>query len=131
MTKAQETNIQIRVDVPHDMPLLEADRDKVKQVLLNLVINGLEAVEPHGGRVTVEGGRTNGWVELRVSDNGLGIDMKKFGDKLFGLHRTFHSHAEARGVGLFLIKTQIESMGGFISAESEVDKGTTFTIRFG
>jgi len=69
-------------------------------------------------------------IELRVSDNGLGIDLEKFGDKLFGLHKTFHHHEEARGVGLFLVKTQIEAMGGTITAESEVDAGTTFIIRF-
>lgn len=73
---------------------------------------------------------TNESVELRVSDNGLGIDMEKFGDKLFGLHKTFHEHEEARGVGLFLIKTQVEAMGGSITAESSVDTGTTFIIRF-
>ena len=56
--------------------------------------------------------------------------MEKFGDKLFGLHKTFHEHKDARGVGLFLVKTQIEALGGSISAESEVDKGTTFSIRF-
>jgi PAS domain S-box-containing protein len=69
-------------------------------------------------------------VELRVSDNGMGIDMERFGDKLFGLHKTFHTNQEARGVGLFLIKTQVESMGGSITAESAVDRGTTFIIRF-
>lgn len=67
---------------------------------------------------------------LKVQDNGLGIDMEKFGDKLFGMHKTFHDHEEARGVGLFLTKTQIETMGGNIHAESEVDKGTTFIIEF-
>jgi PAS domain S-box-containing protein len=67
---------------------------------------------------------------LKVSDNGLGIDMEKYGDKLFGMHKTFHDHAEARGVGLFLTKTQVETLGGQISAVSEVDKGTTFVIRF-
>jgi light-regulated signal transduction histidine kinase (bacteriophytochrome) len=75
-------------------------------------------------------GYVNDKIELRVSDNGLGIDMERFGDKLFGLHKTFHVHAEARGVGLFLIKTQVESLGGSITAESVVDKGTTFIIRF-
>jgi sensor histidine kinase regulating citrate/malate metabolism len=73
----------------------------------------------------------NGQTELRASDNGRGIDMQLFGDELFGLHKTFHDHAEARGVGLFLVKTQIEATGGKITAESEVDKGTTFIIRFG
>ncbi len=70
-------------------------------------------------------------VELRVADNGQGIDLQKFGDELFGLHRTFHGHDQARGVGLFLTKTQIESLGGSITAESEVGTGTTFIIRFG
>jgi light-regulated signal transduction histidine kinase (bacteriophytochrome) len=67
---------------------------------------------------------------LTVTDNGQGIDMAKFGDKLFGLHKTFHEHKEARGVGLLLIKTQIEALNGTIRAESEVDKGTTFIITF-
>jgi signal transduction histidine kinase len=71
-----------------------------------------------------------GSVQLLVKDNGLGIDMDRFGDKLFGLHKTFHDHHEAKGVGLFLTKTQIETMGGRITAESEVDKGTTFIITF-
>ncbi len=69
-------------------------------------------------------------IELRVQDNGLGIDLERFGKKLFGLHKTFHENSEARGVGLFLTKTQIEALGGTITAESEVDKGTTFVIHF-
>lgn len=69
-------------------------------------------------------------IELRVKDNGLGIDLHKFGNKLFGLHKTFHENKEARGVGLFLTKTQIETLGGSITAESEVNKGTTFIIKF-
>ena len=72
----------------------------------------------------------NNKTELRVGDNGLGIDMERFGEKLFGLHKTFHDNKEARGVGLFLTKTQVEAMGGTVAAESEVDKGTTFIIRF-
>jgi signal transduction histidine kinase len=69
-------------------------------------------------------------VELRFADNGLGIDLERYGEKIFGLHKTFHENKEARGVGLFLTKTQIEAMGGSITAESEVDVGTTFVIRF-
>ena len=69
-------------------------------------------------------------IELRVADNGLGIDMGKYGEKLFGLHKTFHENKDARGVGLFLTKTQIETMGGSIGAESTPGEGTTFVIRF-
>lgn len=75
-------------------------------------------------------GSSRGSTILKVSDNGLGIDLEKFGDKLFGMHKTFHDHKEARGVGLFLTKTQMETMGGTIQAESVVDKGTTFILTF-
>ena len=69
-------------------------------------------------------------VGLRVSDNGQGIDLERYGSKLFGLHKTFHEHKDARGVGLFLVKTQVDAMGGSIRAESEPGKGTTFIIQF-
>jgi signal transduction histidine kinase len=69
-------------------------------------------------------------LELRVHDNGLGIDLAKHGNKLFGLHKTFHTHKDAKGVGLFLVKTQVEALGGSIKAESEIDRGTTFIVNF-
>lgn len=65
---------------------------------------------------------------LFFKDNGLGIDLKKHGDKLFGMYKTFHRHDDSRGVGLFITKNQIESMGGKIEVESNVNMGTTFKI---
>jgi nitrogen fixation/metabolism regulation signal transduction histidine kinase len=67
-------------------------------------------------------------VILMAKDNGLGIDLKKYGDRLFRLNNTFHRHPDSKGVGLYMIKTQIEAIGGSISVESEEDKGTTFKI---
>tara|TARA_R110002111_G_scaffold197973_1_gene263675 strand:+ start:5880 stop:7007 length:1128 start_codon:yes stop_codon:yes gene_type:complete len=69
-------------------------------------------------------------VVLKISDNGLGIDMDKFGDKLFGMYKTFHYNTDARGIGLFITKNQVESLNGEISATSDVNLGTTFTIKF-
>ncbi len=69
-------------------------------------------------------------IEMCISDNGLGIDLKMHGNNVFGLHKTFHEHKEARGVGLFLVKSQIEALGGTIDVESEVDRGTTFIVHF-
>ena len=69
-------------------------------------------------------------IMLKVTDNGQGIDMAKHGHKLFGLHKTFHHHKDARGVGLFLVKTQVEALGGTIHAESEPGIGTTFIVSF-
>ena len=65
---------------------------------------------------------------ILFEDNGQGIDLKKHGDKLFGMYKTFHNHEDSRGVGLFITKNHINSMGGHIKAESQVNEGTTFKI---
>lgn len=65
---------------------------------------------------------------ITFSDNGQGIDLKRHGDKIFGMYKTFHEHKDAKGIGLFITKNQIESMGGSINIESVVDKGSTFFI---
>ncbi|WP_299105912.1 PAS domain-containing sensor histidine kinase [uncultured Winogradskyella sp.] len=69
-------------------------------------------------------------IVLKISDNGSGIDMDKFGDKVFGMYKTFHYNADARGIGLFITKNQIESLNGEIQVKSDLSSGTTFTIKF-
>lgn len=68
------------------------------------------------------------YVVFLIKDNGLGIDMDKFGDKLFEMYKTFHYNEDAIGIGLFITKNHIESLGGKIEVSSEVDVGTEFTI---
>lgn len=68
---------------------------------------------------------------LHVQDNGLGIDLEKHGHKIFGMYQMFHNHPEAKGIGLFLTKAQIENAGGKISVTSDGKSGSTFTIAFG
>jgi len=67
---------------------------------------------------------------LIIKDNGRGIDLKKHGDKLFGMYKTFHGNPDAQGIGLFITKYQIETMGGSVEVESEENIGTTFKIYF-
>jgi two-component system, sensor histidine kinase LadS len=67
---------------------------------------------------------------LTVADNGLGMDLTHNQHKVFGLYRRFHDHVEGKGLGLYLIKTQIETLGGTVSLESKLDGGTTFYIFF-
>jgi PAS domain S-box-containing protein len=67
---------------------------------------------------------------LCIADNGIGIDLEKNGDKVFGMYKTFHSNEDARGIGLFITKNQIEALGGKVEIESELNKGTTFKIYF-
>lgn len=106
--------------------------DFMESIFLNLISNALKykslqrTPSIHIESFVME----NGNIILKFQDNGLGIDLKKYGTKVFGLNKTFHKHPEAKGIGLFIIKNQIESLGGNISVESEVNEGTTFTITF-
>ncbi len=68
------------------------------------------------------------FVVLRVEDNGLGIDLENNKGKLFTLNGTFHNHEDSRGVGLFITKNHIESIGGKIDVESKVNEGSCFSI---
>ena len=115
----------------NDAAVVKYSKPYLESIFQNLLTNAIKYRSPE--RTLLVHFRTalvNGRTELRVQDNGQGIDLKRFGDKLFGMHKTFHDHHEARGVGLFLVKTQIEAMGGKITVESEVNKGTTFIIKF-
>ncbi|MGC4040097.1 MAG: PAS domain S-box protein [Flavobacterium sp.] len=67
---------------------------------------------------------------LRVEDNGIGIDLRKNGEKLFGMYKTFNNNPDSKGIGLFLVKNQVDAMGGTIIAESKLHEGTTFIIYF-
>jgi signal transduction histidine kinase len=65
---------------------------------------------------------------LQVSDNGIGIDLECNAQKIFGMYKTFTNNKDSKGIGLFITKNQIEAMGGHITVESELNKGTTFKI---
>ncbi|RDC66432.1 PAS domain-containing protein [Adhaeribacter pallidiroseus] len=66
--------------------------------------------------------------EITVSDNGSGLDLNKIGENIFKLYKRFHRNVDGRGMGLFLVKTHVEALGGHIEVKSQVNKGTTFII---
>jgi signal transduction histidine kinase len=103
----------------------------LESILLNLITNAIKYRHPDRHPVIdicsyTEAGRTC----LLIKDNGLGIDLEKYGTRIFNLYQTFHEEIEAVGIGLFIIKNQIETLQGSIEVESTVDEGTTFTIKF-
>ncbi|MCL5127742.1 PAS domain-containing sensor histidine kinase [Algibacter sp. L4_22] len=101
----------------------------MESIMLNLMSNSIRYRSPNRiPNIHFSSEINKNEVVLLATDNGLGIDLKKHGHKLFGLSNTFHRHPDSKGVGLFMIKTQIEAIGGSITAESDVDKGTTFKI---
>nr|WKN34064.1 PAS domain S-box protein [Tunicatimonas sp. TK19036] len=121
---------EIIVDVPEDADII-FNPAYLDSVLLNFLTNALKYRHPHRKpmvRIWME--ESDDYLILSIADNGLGIDLEKYGAKLFGLYKTFHQHADARGVGLFITKNQIEAMGGKVEVESTLDIGTTFKLYF-
>ena len=103
----------------------------LESIVLNFLTNAIKyRSEEKESYVKLYISKKKGYIVLNIEDNGLGIDLEKYGTKLFGMYKTFHPHKDSRGVGLFITKNQVEAIGGFIEVESEVDKGSTFKIHF-
>ena len=101
-------------------------------IFFNLITNSLKYrqldIPPI---IEIKSRMINNTIEIIFKDNGSGIDLTKKGEQIFGLYKRFHPDvAEGKGMGLYMVKTQVESIGGKISVESEVNKGTTFKIEF-
>ncbi|WP_286966467.1 sensor histidine kinase [Flavobacterium sp. UBA4854] len=104
----------------------------MESVLLNFTTNAIKYAHPDRDPVitfdfAIE---PEGFKSLTITDNGLGIDLKVYGDLMFGMYKTFHKHEEARGIGLYITRNQIEAMKGTVEVESEVGVGTSFKIIF-
>lgn len=113
-------------------PVVEYPAIYMESIFLNLLDNALKYRSP--GRQPVIAFRTyyreNTNLMLEIQDNGLGINMDRYGHQVFKLRKTFHHHPESRGVGLFMIKNQIEAMGGEITISSKEHEGSTFFVNF-
>jgi signal transduction histidine kinase len=100
-------------------------------ILYNLISNAIKYRHPNRDPViSIKTERTQSEICLSVADNGLGIDLAKHREKLFNLYSRFHLHIEGKGMGLYLVKTQMTTLGGRLEVESEVDRGTIFKAYF-
>ncbi len=103
----------------------------VESILYNLISNSIKYRDP--GRtpyIAIKTTHESDFVCLAVMDNGLGIDLKKYQQNMFNLYKRFHLHVEGKGLGLYLVKTQIEALGGKVEVRSEPNEGTTFQVYF-
>ncbi len=128
--KITKTKAEIITDFSK-APEIEYSPVYLESIMQNLLSNALKYSSPERTpiiRFTTS--IVNDSIQLEVSDNGLGIDLIKYGSQLFGLNKVFHSHPESKGVGLFITKAQVEGMGGEIQVHSEVNEGTSFNILF-
>lgn len=110
---------------------IDAIPQYLESILMNFITNGIKYRHPDRKPVlTLDLVESGNHTILSIKDNGLGIDLKKYGSKLFGMYKTFHNHENARGIGLYITKNQVEAMGGKIEVDSKVGVGTTFKIFF-
>lgn len=101
-----------------------------QSIMHNLITNAIKYKHPdRKPEITISSNCNNDYLQLMISDNGLGLDLEKYGNDVFGLYKTFHKNKDAEGVGLYLIKSQLEAFGGKITIESTKDVGSTFNIK--
>lgn len=125
-----ENKVIIHNEIPADSTV-NFNPAYLESILLNFTTNAIKYCSPdRNPEIRYTFVIKDGMKSLEIKDNGLGIDLEKHGDKLYGMYKTFHKHPKSRGIGLFITKNQIEAMGGTLEIESEVGVGTTFKIYF-
>ena len=124
----KESKITITDTIPDDL-VVTAIPAYLDSILLNLFTNAIKYKSPER-KPTLKIGYEiiEGYTVLNFKDNGLGLDLKKNAHKLFGMYKTFHGNEDAKGIGLFITKNQLEAMNGKIEIESEVGQGSNFKI---
>jgi signal transduction histidine kinase len=100
-------------------------------IFFNLITNSIKFRNLAATPIITIGSQTVGnKIILLFKDNGLGMDHNMQKDQVFGLYRRFYSHVEGKGMGLYMVKAQVEILGGHIYVQSEVNKSTEFRIEF-
>lgn len=119
----------VRVSIPEDF-LVKGNRAYLYSIFFNLLSNAIKFrsnLRPL--QIDVAGVSKNGQnKEVYFSDNGLGVDLEQAGANIFKLYKRFHPQHSGRGLGLYLVKAHVESIGGVIEVSSQLNEGTTFKI---
>ncbi|MBC7486764.1 MAG: HAMP domain-containing histidine kinase [Cytophagaceae bacterium] len=126
----QHSGAIIKEEFERDLNLVTI-KTILHSILFNLFQNSIRHSKPDVyPEIIVTASKTKEYTEIRVSDNGIGIDLEKYNDRVFMLYHTFGDKTEGRGIGLFLVRSNVEMLGGHISVESTMNEGTTFIIQF-
>jgi signal transduction histidine kinase len=127
--KATEKNLRLNLYIPNELPQVKGDRDKIKQVVLNLISNAVNYNKP-SGTITVAGHRQQNELLISVNDTGPGIrkaDMVHLFDKFYRSQAT-EASVQGTGLGLAICKKIVEAHNGHIDVQSEIGVGTTFSV---
>lgn len=101
----------------------------LESIMFNLISNSIKyRSDKRPLRIDIHTRKQNGYCTIRVSDNGSGFDAEAVKEKIFQPYQRFHNSGEGKGLGLFMIKTQVEALGGYLEVESKPDEGAVFTV---
>ncbi|HEY0770244.1 MAG TPA: CHASE3 domain-containing protein, partial [Sphingobacteriaceae bacterium] len=126
----RQTNARIQHDFS-EAPTITYPKSYMESILQNLISNALKYRHPdRRPEINVKSFKQNGQTFMVIADNGIGIDLNKHGSQLFGLYKTFHANKNSKGIGLYITRAQILSLGGKIDIDSKPGEGTRFTIAF-
>ncbi|AYB29545.1 PAS domain S-box protein [Chryseolinea soli] len=129
-TQIDESHARIAIDAK-ETQVFYTIRSYFYSILYNLISNAIKYRSPRRNPVIeISTFKTPTTTGVRVRDNGMGIDLDQFGDKIFMLYQRFHLEVEGKGMGLHMVKTQVNSLNGSIDIKSTPGVGTTFTIHF-
>jgi len=111
--------------------LIHTLKSYLHSIFYNLIANSIKYRRPDvPPRIEIKSSKTPDGILIEFMDNGIGINLEKKKHEIFGLYKRFHQHVEGKGIGLFMVKTQVEILGGTINVKSAVNKGTYFKIEF-
>ena len=112
-----------------ELKKISSNPNYLESIFLNLITNSIKYRKPGISPViTIISKLVEDKIQLTFSDNGLGFDMDKIGDKIFGFQQTFNNKEDSQGIGLYLVYNHVKALGGTIEVESTLNLGTTFRI---
>jgi PAS domain S-box-containing protein len=125
-----ETRTSLEIDFS-EIEFLRVNQFYLHSIFLNLITNSIKYAKPGiPPKISIYSKRNEAGAEIRFSDNGIGFDLKRNGNELFGLHQVFTNNKDSKGIGLYLVKSYMTSLGGEIDVVSKTGDGTTFILSF-
>lgn len=127
----QRENVQFKINFDQ-VSVIHTLKSYLYSIFFNLISNSIKYKKQNEDVcIEISSSRNGNEIQLVFRDNGIGIDLSKRRGQVFGLYKRFHTHKEGKGMGLYMVKTQVETLGGSIVIQSKVNEGTVFKITFG
>ena len=131
LLKVSLDEIGARIETKLEIDSIFFIRSYIHSILYNLINNAIKYSRADSkNKIAVKSFELNNKMCITVADKGLGIDLLKFGNDLYKMHKRFHDHVDGKGLGLYLVKQQVEAMNGTIDVKSKLGVGTTFILEF-